>query len=333
MRDLVFEEIRKCNQYIRKNCSDKDTKQDTKHLADIILKMESFSMLARKEGFLALEMALEDIDGFCQEDYFRFTFNMILDGNDPEEVEEFALCRYFADGAEGYEGLEKLIILVGALAVQNKENPRLIEERLLAMVSKEVEEVLRSAESGFELFTKTETVGNASFDKTDLERLYEGEIAAEPGSKYYYQLKITDYAITTLRDIDTQRLLRDVDNKTLAIAMIGLSGIARKKILSNMSRQLAIMIAEDMDYMGPVRRVDAAEAAEKIFYVIVKLIDMGEISSAEGEGLKIFKEIFDSSKYDEEQKMKQKKAEQKLQSLMANYDAEANALVNTTKGA
>ena len=55
-------------------------------------------------------------------------------------------------------------------------------------------------------------------------------------------------------------------------------------ILNNLSKRLAVMIKEDMEYMGPVRMKDVEEAQQKIVNIIRKLEDSAEIVIARGGG-------------------------------------------------
>ena len=51
-----------------------------------------------------------------------------------------------------------------------------------------------------------------------------------------------------------------------------------------MSKRLAAMIKEDIDYMGPVRLKDVEEAQQKIVNIIRKLEDSSEIIISRGGG-------------------------------------------------
>ena len=55
-------------------------------------------------------------------------------------------------------------------------------------------------------------------------------------------------------------------------------------IFRNLSKRLAAMIKEDMDFMGPVRMKDVEEAQQKIVAVIRKLEDSGDIVISRGGG-------------------------------------------------
>ena len=81
-----------------------------------------------------------------------------------------------------------------------------------------------------------------------------------------------------------QRVLRDVDNNDLAIAMKNANEQVQNAIFDNLSKRLAVMIKEDMEFMGPVRMKDVEEAQQKIVNIIRKLEDSGEIVISRGGG-------------------------------------------------
>ena len=90
--------------------------------------------------------------------------------------------------------------------------------------------------------------------------------------------------ILSLDDRSVQRVLREVDNNELAVALKGSNEDVQNLIFSNLSKRLATMIKEDMDFMGPVRMKDVEEAQQKIVNIIRKLEDSAEIIISRGGG-------------------------------------------------
>ena len=90
--------------------------------------------------------------------------------------------------------------------------------------------------------------------------------------------------ILLLDDRAIQRVLRDVENNDLTMAMKSTKDEVKEAIFNNMSKRLAVMIKEDMDFMGPVRMKDVEEAQQKTVNVIRKLEDSGEIVISRGGG-------------------------------------------------
>lgn len=90
--------------------------------------------------------------------------------------------------------------------------------------------------------------------------------------------------ILALDDKSVQRVLREVDNNELAVALKGSNEEVQTLIFNNLSKRLAAMIKEDMDFMGPIRLKDVEEAQQKIVNIIRKLEDSQEIIISRGGG-------------------------------------------------
>ena len=69
--------------------------------------------------------------------------------------------------------------------------------------------------------------------------------------------------ILLLDDRAIQRVLRDVDNNDLGIALKGANEEVQNVIFKNLSKRLSAMIKEDMEFMGPVRMKDVEEAQQR----------------------------------------------------------------------
>ena len=90
--------------------------------------------------------------------------------------------------------------------------------------------------------------------------------------------------ILSLDDRSVQRVLREVDNNELAVALKGSNEEVQNLIFNNLSKRLATMIKEDMEFMGPVRMKDVEEAQQKIVNIIRKLEESAEIIISRGGG-------------------------------------------------
>ncbi len=90
--------------------------------------------------------------------------------------------------------------------------------------------------------------------------------------------------IITLDSVSIQRFIREIENNDLAVALKGATQEVQDIIFTNMSKRMAEMIKEDMDFMGPIRLRDVEEAQQKIVNVIRKLEEAGEIIISRGGG-------------------------------------------------
>lgn len=83
--------------------------------------------------------------------------------------------------------------------------------------------------------------------------------------------------IIVLSDIDVQKVLRDITNDVLELALKGTSEEIKEFIFRNLSSRAAETIREDLEFMGPTRLVNIEEAQQKVVAEIRRLDDAGEI--------------------------------------------------------
>jgi flagellar motor switch protein FliG len=95
--------------------------------------------------------------------------------------------------------------------------------------------------------------------------------------------------ILRVDDRGVQGVLKEVENKTLALALKGASEALQGKILSNMSSRAADAIREEISFLGPVRVADVQAAQQSIVDIVRRLEDAGEviIAGRGGEGAMI----------------------------------------------
>jgi len=82
-------------------------------------------------------------------------------------------------------------------------------------------------------------------------------------------VKVSDFAI--------QRILKEVDTKTLALALKAASEELKEKIMRNVSERVAEMLKDEMEYLGPVRVRDVEVAQRRIVDIARDLEQSGEI--------------------------------------------------------
>jgi flagellar motor switch protein FliG len=90
--------------------------------------------------------------------------------------------------------------------------------------------------------------------------------------------------IVNLDNRSIQRIIRDIENADLQLALKVASEEVREAIFRNMSKRMAESFKEEMEYMGPVRLRDVEEAQTRIVSTIRRLEESGEIIIARGGG-------------------------------------------------
>lgn len=91
------------------------------------------------------------------------------------------------------------------------------------------------------------------------------------------QLMFVFEDITTLDDRSVQLILRQVDNKDLAVALKGVPEQVKEKIQRNMSERAGQSLMEEIELMGPVRLKDVEGSQGAIVRVIRTLEEAGQI--------------------------------------------------------
>ena len=157
-----------------------------------------------------------------------------------------------------------------------KEVERVLERKLSSLINQDYTIV-----GGVDAIVNILNTVDRSTEKHIMESLEieEPELADEIRKKMFV---FED--IMLLDDRAIQRVLRDVDNSDLSIALKSANEDVQNTIFKNLSKRLAAMIKEDMEFMGPVRMKDVEEAQQKIVGVIRKLEDSGEIVISRGGG-------------------------------------------------
>lgn len=90
--------------------------------------------------------------------------------------------------------------------------------------------------------------------------------------------------IVNIDNRSIQRIIRDIENADLQLALKVASEEVREAIFKNMSKRMAETFREEMEFMGPVRLRDVEEAQTRIVATIRRLEESGEIIIARGGG-------------------------------------------------
>ncbi|MBP7933855.1 MAG: flagellar motor switch protein FliG [Phycisphaerae bacterium] len=181
-------------------------------------------------------------------------------------------------GSEILAGLPpaKQIEVVTRVANMEQTNPEVIrevemglEQRLSGIVSQQFQKV-----GGVEAVAEMLNLADRATEKGILETLE----AEDPELvEQIRRLMFVFEDILLVNDKGIQSVLKEIDHDQLALALKTASEEMKEKIFKNMSERAALLIKEEMDYMGPVRLSDVEGAQQKIVDVVRRLEDAGEI--------------------------------------------------------
>ncbi|RBW47779.1 flagellar motor switch protein FliG [Psychromonas sp. B3M02] len=101
------------------------------------------------------------------------------------------------------------------------------------------------------------------------------------------QIQDLMFVFDNLIDVDDrgiQTLLREVPPEQLQLALKGADELLKNKVLANMSKRAAEMLADDLEAMGPIRISEVEGAQKEILNIARRLSDSGEIMLGGGGG-------------------------------------------------
>ncbi|MBU0639930.1 MAG: flagellar motor switch protein FliG [Planctomycetes bacterium] len=171
---------------------------------------------------------------------------------------------------------ERQIEVVTRMATMDQTSPEVIreveaglEKRLAGLVSERFERV-----GGIPAVAEILNLAGRAAEKAILEGLdaENPELVEE-----IRRLMFVFEDILRVNDKGIQAVLKEVDNEELALALRTASEDPVDKIFKNMSERAALLIKEEMEFMGPVRVSDVESAQQKIVDIVRRLEDAGEI--------------------------------------------------------
>jgi len=162
----------------------------------------------------------------------------------------------------------------------------------VATMEKISPEILKDIEATLENQFETSAAGDLSVSggaKTMAEILNLIETSAEKNILQSIEADDSDLAaeiknmmfvfddIILLDDRSIQRLLKEVETKDLSIALKAASDEVRTKIYTNVSERVAVMIKEEMEFMGPMRLSDVEQAQQRVVGSVRQFEEEGQI--------------------------------------------------------
>lgn len=181
-------------------------------------------------------------------------------------------------GAEILGGLPqaKQIEVIKRVANMEQTNPEVIKEVERGLESRLSSLLTQSMEKAGGIPTVAEILNLA--DRSTEKAIMEGLEAEDPDLvEQIRRLMFVFEDIKMVDDKGIQTILKELDNDDLTLALKTASEELKNKIFKNMSERAAAMIAENMQYMGPVRVSDVEAAQQRIVDIVRRLEDSGDI--------------------------------------------------------
>lgn len=144
-----------------------------------------------------------------------------------------------------------------------------LQKYLASLAFEEMQEV-----GGVKTVSEILNVMDRSTERMILENIEEDnpELAAE-----IKKLMFVFEDLMLVDDKGIQNILKEVENKELALALKLASDDLKSKIFRNMSGRASELIKEELEYMGPVRISDVESAQQGIVEIVRRLEESGDV--------------------------------------------------------
>lgn len=157
-----------------------------------------------------------------------------------------------------------------------KEIEAVMRQKLASVVQQEY-----SSSGGVQSLAEILNYTDRPTERNVLETLTEQD--AELGEEVRRLLFVFE-DIAKLDDRSIQLVLREADQRDLALALRGVDAAVRERILENMSERGATLLREEMEYQPPQRKRVVEEAQGRIVAIVRRLEDAGAIVIGRGGG-------------------------------------------------
>jgi len=224
-----------------------------------IRRVIELATIVRLRGILALEVEMHEENST----FLKTGLELVLDGVDPELVEQTLQLLILSEDYSGSPLLERLLMSLGVLNIQGGVNPRIVISQLLALLG---EEYLKRVDE-FTLDDK-----NNSY--VEIFDLLQGK-ESSPES-ILFENKIRQYS---RRDI--QFILRRIEYQMLAYALYGCSDKMINIILDNLSYNNCTDVCEMLmqfnnDSQNPESQLEIQKYSSQVQNDILKIVEQLE---------------------------------------------------------
>ncbi|MBQ9607043.1 MAG: hypothetical protein IJV16_07690 [Lachnospiraceae bacterium] len=273
MGDVFYNELKEASRDIAARKGKAKT-AGNKALLETCRQIIDIAFVVRREGLPVLEAFTHKIEDKSIAAMIMYA----IDGTSSEILEDICWSKYFASELKGYDALIYMLWLKGVLAMQEGENPIVINERLKAMLPPdlvdEFDKIYAEAQS------KAMLPYGGAVNMDTVNRLVDEVILQEPGTEGYLLMRVSDHIFNDILDDEAiAQLVENIDRGTLATAFRGFDSRTRQKFFDNMPEDAAITTAGDIEYMGPLLKKHVTEAVYEIFREAYRLIKDGSLKA------------------------------------------------------
>lgn len=244
------------------------TEDEQRILIDTASDVLALSKSVRCVGLLSMEEAVQDWDSEFGKELAHF----IVEGADPDRILELASNLYWIEDPQGIQSMIDYLYLRGMLFIQEGEQEYLIAETFRTLIPKKWrrEYVLKieCIERDAEILHQKEI--SEKFSKIVISPVFQDTHTIE-------NVRLLEKEIELLSDGNLQRIIRDVDNHSLAACVYAVNMEMREKILNNVPKRLAYVIMEEIANTGDWSEEAVNESILKFEGISDTLREKGEV--------------------------------------------------------
>lgn len=258
MRTAIFEEYKSAYSDIQATNFDEEAiTLITKAVDDVL----TAAQITNNDSILALDDYANELNkNMALSRFYSELLTMITEGVAPETIEEVCLYKLVSYNFCGVEKIAAIIYLLGVLDLQQGTPIATIATTLYALIPLDIQIILEKNNEADRL--------NKLFPKKTLEEyiasIEEKESPITPEEEEFFIVNSAEKTIQQLDDASLKKLLSNITNSDIGIAMKGMSGKSISKILHCLPENLANMLIEDMEFMGAVNNKAIATACHAI---------------------------------------------------------------------
>tara|TARA_R110002073_G_scaffold1715_3_gene12294 strand:+ start:55473 stop:56510 length:1038 start_codon:yes stop_codon:yes gene_type:complete len=172
--------------------------------------------------------------------------------------------------------MEKQLEVIKRIANMEQTNPEVIREVEQGLESRLSNMLSQNMEKAGGIPTVSEILNLA--DRATEKTIMEGLESDDPDLvEEIRRLMFVFEDIKLVNDKGIQAVLKEIENDELSLALKTASEQLQQKIFTNMSERAASMVAEDMEFMGPVRVSDVEAAQQRIVDIVRRLEESGDV--------------------------------------------------------
>jgi flagellar motor switch protein FliG len=182
-------------------------------------------------------------------------------------------------GAEIIGGLpsDRQLSVIRRIANMGQTNPEVIQEVEMGLENRMASVMSQSFENagGVSSVAEILNVTDRSTERSLLENLAQEDPDLVEEIR---RLMFVFDDISKLADNDIQTILKNVESAQWAMALKGASDELRDRVFGNMSKRAGDILAEEIDYLGPVRLSEVETVQQQLVDIVRRLEDIGEIT-------------------------------------------------------